>query len=128
MASNFGLSTSSHRHRQSRTYRDWMKEGLSWPLSFSQDIMELLMETNPASFTRLFESYVGTWSLFAKIFLTGPVLLHWQDKMTIQRAIPLHLQAEYSLLQLHAEANLADVRTRYRELAKRYHPDTGGHH
>ena len=48
--------------------------------------------------------------------------------MTIPRAIPLHLQAEYSLLQLPAEANLADVRTQYRELAKLYHPDAGGHH
>jgi DnaJ-class molecular chaperone len=86
------------------------------------------METNHASFTRLFESYFGTWSLFTKIFLTGPELLQQQDEMTFQRTIPLHLQAEYLLLQLPAEASLADVRTRYRELAKLYHPDAGGNH
>jgi hypothetical protein len=107
---------------------DWTKEGLSWPLSFSQDIMELLMEMKHASFTKFFEDYVETWSLFAHLFLTGPAHLHRQDEMTMQRAIPLHLQAEYSLLQLQAEANLADARIQYRELAKLYHPDAGGHH
>ena len=86
------------------------------------------METNHASFTRLFESYFGTWSLFTKIFLTGPDLLQQQDEMTMLRDIPLHLQAEYILLQLPAEASLADVRTLYRELAKLYHPDAGGNH
>jgi DnaJ-domain-containing protein 1 len=107
---------------------DWIKEGLSWPLSFSQDNMELLMETNHASFTKFFEDYAQTWSLFARLFLPGPALPHRQVGVTIPRAIPLHLQAEYSLLQLHAEASLADVRSQYRELAKRYHPDAGGHH
>ena len=45
-----------------------------------------------------------------------------------QRAIPRHLQAEYRLLHLQAEVSLAEVRTQYRELAKRYHPDAGGSH
>jgi hypothetical protein len=107
---------------------DWTKEGLSWPLSFSQDIMELLMETKHASFTTFFEDYVETWSVFAHLFLPGPALLHGQVGMTMPRAIPLHLQAEYGLLQLHAEASLADVRRQYRELAKLYHPDAGGDH
>ena len=86
------------------------------------------METNHASFTRLFECYVDMWSLFANTLLPGPALLHRQNEMAMQRAIPLHLQAEYSLLQLQVEANLADVRTQYRELAKLYHPDAGGQH
>ena len=107
---------------------DWTKEGLSWPLSFSQDIMELLMETKHASFTTFFEDYVETWSVFAHLFLRGPVLLHGQVGMTMPRAIPLHLQAEFRLLQLPAEANLAYVRRQYRELAKLYHPDAGGDH
>jgi len=42
--------------------------------------------------------------------------------------IPLHLQAEYHLLQLPTEASLADVRSQYLGLAKLYHPDTGGDH
>ena len=86
------------------------------------------METKQASFTKFFEDYVQTWSLFARLFLLGPPLRHGQVGMTMPRAIPLHLQAEYRLLQLHAEASLADVRIQYRELAKLYHPDTGGHH
>ena len=55
---------------------DWTKEGLSWPLSFSQDIMELLMETKHASFTKFFEDYVErgpcslTSSCQARRFLT----------------------------------------------------------
>jgi DnaJ-class molecular chaperone len=107
---------------------DWTTEGLSWPVSCSQDILELLMETKHASFTTFFESYVDTWSLFTRLFLSGPGQLHGQGVMTKPRAIPLHLQAEYSLLQLHTEASLADVRTQYRELAKLYHPDAGGRH
>ena len=91
-------------------------------------IMELLMETNHASFTKLIEYYFDTWYLFAQILLTGPALLHGHDAMTMQRAIPLHLQAEYRLLQLQAEVSLAEVRTQYRELAKLYHPDAGGSH
>lgn len=86
------------------------------------------METVHASYAKLIGSYFDTWSLFAKILLTGPALPHRQDRMTMQRAIPLHLQAEYSLLQLQAEGSLAEVRTQYRELAKLYHPDAGGHH
>ncbi len=86
------------------------------------------METDHAFYAKLMWSYFNTWSLFAKIFLTGPALPHGQDEMTMQRAIPLHLQAEYSLLQLRAEGSLAEARTQYRKLAKRYHPDAGGHH
>jgi DnaJ-class molecular chaperone len=107
---------------------DWTKEGLSRPLSCSQDIMELLMEKRYASFTTFFEDYVETWSLFAHLFLPGPALLHGHVAMTMPRAVPLHLQAEYRLLQLSVEASLADVRIQYRELAKRYHPDAGGRH
>jgi DnaJ-class molecular chaperone len=90
--------------------------------------MELLMETKHASFTKFFEDYVEMWSLFTRLFLLGPALLHGQVGMTMPRTIPLHLQAEFRLLQLHAEASLADVRIQYRELAKLYHPDAGGHH
>ena len=86
------------------------------------------MEMKHASYTKLFEDYVGTWSLFTRLFLLGPAHLHGQVGMTIPRAIPLHLQAAFRLLQLHAEASLADVRIQYRELAKLYHPDAGGHH
>ena len=86
------------------------------------------METNHASFTKLIECYFDTWSLFAQILLTGPARPHGQDGMTRQPAIPLHLQAEYSLLQLQAEVSLAEVRTQYRELAKLSHPDAGGSH
>lgn len=86
------------------------------------------METNHASFMTFFEDYIQTWSMFAHLFLRGPALLHGQVGMTIPRAIPLHLQAEFRLLQLPAEASLADVRRRYRELAKLYHPDAGGDH
>ena len=68
---------------------------MQWPLSFSKDIMELLMETKHASFTKFFEDYVETWSLFARLFLLGPALLHGQVGMTMPRAIPLHLQAEF---------------------------------
>src|SRR5947209_18625076 len=89
--------------------------------------MELLMETH-ASFTKLIECYFDTWYSFAQIFLAGPEPLHRQGRMTMQRAIPLHLQAEYRLLQLQAEVSLAEVCTQYRELAKLYHPDAGGSH
>ena len=82
------------------------------------------MEKKQASFTMFFDDYVQTWSVFASIFLGGKARLHEQGGMTI----PLHLQAEYHLLQLPAEASLADVRSQYRELAKLYHPDTGGDH
>ena len=54
--------------------------------------------------------------------------MHEQDKMTTHPEMPSHLQAEYSLLHLQAGASLAEVRTRYRELVKLYHPDAGGHH
>jgi len=86
------------------------------------------METDGASFTKLIECYFDSWYLFAHILLTGQALLYGRDRATMQRAIPPHLQAEYRLLQLQAEVSLAEVRTQYRVLAKRYHPDAGGHH
>ena len=86
------------------------------------------MEKKQASFTTYFDDYVQTWSVFARLFLGGPALLYGQGGITMPRAMPRHLQAEYHLLQLPAEANLADVRRQYRELAKLYHPDTGGDH
>jgi curved DNA-binding protein CbpA len=42
--------------------------------------------------------------------------------------IPSHLRAEYSLLHLQAGASLDEVHRQYRELARLYHPDTGGYH
>jgi DnaJ-class molecular chaperone len=66
--------------------------------------------------------------LFAHLFLPGPALLHGHVVMTMPRTVPLHLQAQYHLLQLPTEASVAEVRIQYRELAKRYHPDAGGHH
>jgi DnaJ-class molecular chaperone len=90
--------------------------------------MELLVETIYASFTKLIECYFETSYLFAKVLLTSPAVLHGQDRMMIQREIPRHLQAEYSLLHLQAGGSLADARTQYRELAKLYHPDAGGQH
>ena len=86
------------------------------------------METKHDSFTTFFDDYVQMWSVFAHLFLPGPDLHHGKVKVTIPCAIPLHLQAEYCLLQLPAEASLADVRKQYRELAKLYHPDAGGDH
>jgi DnaJ-class molecular chaperone len=90
--------------------------------------MEMLMETTPTSFIEFVEFYFNTWNLFAQILLTGSVLPLREERMSMQRAIPRHLQEEYRLLHLHAEVSLAEVRTQYRELAKRYHPDAGGSH
>jgi DnaJ domain len=90
--------------------------------------MELLVDTVHASCTKLIECYFDTWFLFAQILLTGPTPLHGHDRMRVQRAIPRHLQAAYRLLHLQAEVSLAEVRTQYRALAKRYHPDAGGYH
>jgi len=55
---------------------DWTTEGLSWPVSFTQDSMEVPMEKKQASFTMFFDDYVQTWSVFARIFLGGLALLH----------------------------------------------------
>lgn len=84
------------------------------------------METNQASFTKFFEDYVETCSSFAHLFLFGPAHPHGSVGTSMPRAIPLHLQMDYRLLQLSAEASLADVRIRYHQLAKLYHPDVGG--
>ncbi len=86
------------------------------------------METDHTPFTKLIECYVDVWYLFAKMLLTDLAFLYEQDGMTMQRAIPRHLQAEYSLLHLQAEVSLADVHRQYRKLAKLYHPDAGGDH
>jgi hypothetical protein len=43
-----------------------------------------------------------------------------------QRAMPSWLRGSYDFLGLPARATLADARRRYRELAKKYHPDTTG--
>ena len=91
-------------------------------------IMEMLMETTYTPFMDFIEYYFDTWNLFAQIFLTGSALPPRQERMSMQRAIPRHLQAEYRLLHLQAEVSLAEVRRQYRELAKRYHPDAGGSH
>ena len=85
------------------------------------------METNHAPFTKFFEDYIEPWSSFAQLFLLGPALLRGPVGMSMPRAIPLHLQTDYHLLQLPAEASLADVRRRYRKLVKLSHPDVGGH-
>ena len=86
------------------------------------------MEPQSASFETLIVCYLKMWDVFATTFFTGPMLLHEQDSWRTKRGIPRHLQAEYHLLHLQAEVSLADVRTRYRELAKHYHPDAGGSH
>ncbi len=86
------------------------------------------MEPQSASFETLIECYFEMWHVFATTLLPGPAPLHRQDRRRMQRAIPRHLQVEYRLLHLQAEVSLAEVRTQYRELAKRYHPDAGGSH
>ena len=91
-------------------------------------MMELLVEPMSDSFEQLIECYFEMWSVFTTTLLTGPVFLHGQDRMRMQRAIPHPLQAHYRLLHLPAEVSLAEVRTQYRQLAKRSHPDAGGSH
>ena len=86
------------------------------------------METVHDSFKKLIECYFDTSYFFVKMLLLGPKLLNEQDRMPVPLKIPTHLQAEYSLLHLQAGASLTEVRIRYRELAKLYHPDAGGHH
>jgi DnaJ-class molecular chaperone len=81
----------------------------------------------PDSFETFIECYFEMWSMFATTFLIGPALPSRQERR-MQRTIPRHLQAEYRLLHLQAEVSLAEVRSQYRELAKRYHPDAGGSH
>jgi len=91
-------------------------------------MMELRVEPLSDSFETFIECYFEMWSVFATTLMTGPVLLPGQERRRMQRTIPRHLQAEYRLLHLQAEVSLAEVRTQYRELAKRYHPDAGGSH
>ena len=89
--------------------------------------MVLLMEPLSDAFETFFECYFEMWSVFTTTFIRGPMLHHRHDSR-VQRAIPHHLQAQYHLLSLQAEVSLAEVRARYRELAKLYHPDAGGSH
>ena len=87
------------------------------------------METHYPSFMKFAEYYFETSSLFFKMFLFPLTNTEEQDKkMPIPPKIPSHLQAEYRMLHLTAEANLADVRRQYRHLAKQSHPDAGGQH
>ena len=86
------------------------------------------MEPVPASFTKLIKCYFETSYFFVNLLLPGQALLHEQDNRATQLDIPSHLQAEYNLLHLQAGASLAEVHAQYRELAKLYHPDAGGHH
>jgi hypothetical protein len=95
---------------------------LTWSDSLN---MEMLMETTRTSFTEFIECYFDTWNVFAQILLTGAVPPLRQESKSTQRAIPRQLQAENRLLHLQAEVSRAEVRTHYRELAKRYHPDAG---
>lgn len=90
--------------------------------------MEALVEPVHTSFKRLIDCYFDLSYLFVNLLLTGSAPLHEHNRMMTQRANPSHLQAEYSLLQLQAGASLTEMRTQYRELAKRYHPDGGGCH
>jgi DnaJ-class molecular chaperone len=86
------------------------------------------MEPLPDSFEALIECYFQMWAMLATSLLSGPGRFSRRDGMKMQRAIPRHLQAEYRLLHLQAEASPAEVRMQYRYLAKRYHPDAGGNH
>ena len=86
------------------------------------------MESVHTSFRKLIECYIDLSFLFVKVFSPGPLLLREQDRLIGPREIPPSLQADYYLLQLPAEASLTEVRTQYRQLAKRFHPDTGGQH
>lgn len=90
-------------------------------------MMGLLMEPLSDTFETFIECYFEMWSVFATAFMRRPMPHHRQDSR-VQRAIPYHLQSQYQLLHLQAEVSLAQVRTSYRELAKRYHPDAGGSH
>jgi len=87
------------------------------------------MDTKPDSFETFIECYLEIWSVFARTFIAGPMRFQRQDtRLQRQRAIPRHLLEQYRLLQLQAEVSLTEVRARYRELAKLYHPDAGGSH
>jgi DnaJ-class molecular chaperone len=97
-------------------------------LPLSKYIKEPLVETVYTSFTKLMDCYFDMSYWFIEMLLAGPTILNEPGGMPTQLKIPTHLQAEYSLLHLQAGASLTEVRTQYRELAKLYHPDTGGHH
>lgn len=86
------------------------------------------METMYTSFKTLIECSFEMSSLFVGMFFPGSVPSRRYERMSMQRGIPNHLQAQYRLLQLTDGANLAEIRVRYRELSKCYHPDVGGCH
>jgi len=105
-----------------------IKEELLRPCGRFLSKKEGFLETIPSTFIRLIECYFDTSYLFMKLLLPSQALLHEQGNRAAQLDIPPHLQAEYNLLHLQAGANLAEVHAQYRELAKLYHPDAGGHH
>jgi DnaJ-class molecular chaperone len=86
------------------------------------------METIYTSFNTLIERYLEMSSLFVNMLLPGSAPPRRYESMTMQRGIPKHMQAPYRLLHLADGASLAEIRMRYRELTKRYHPDVGGRH
>lgn len=99
------------------------------PLALFKSMKEPLLEPVNSSFKKFIDFYFDTSFLFVRMLLpSGPALLHEQDTVMTRVGIPAHLRAEYSMLHLQAGANLADVQTQYRELAKLYHPDVGGNH
>ena len=105
-----------------------IKEELLKPCGRFLSKKERFLETIPSTFMRLIECYFDTSYLFVKLLLPGQALVHEQDNRTAQLDIPSHLQAEYNLLHLQVGASLSEVHAQYRELAKLYHPDAGGHH
>ncbi len=86
------------------------------------------METFYTSFNTLLDCYLEMSSLFVNMLLPGSTLPRRYERTTTQRGIPNPLHAQYHLLHLADEASLAEIRMRYRELAKSYHPDAGGCH
>jgi len=79
-------------------------------------------------FQTLIECYVDLSCIFMNILLTDTAPLQKHNRTTVPREIPSPLQKDYRLLQLQAEDSPAQARVQYRELAKRHHPDAGGHH
>ncbi len=68
-------------------------------------------------------------SIFVRMLFPGSAPPCRRDERTIIRqAIPKHLYTQYRLLHLTEETTLAEIRMRYRELAKSCHPDAGGCH
>lgn len=51
-------------------------------------------------------------------------MVHDHVKQTIRERVGQHQTSYYTLLGLHPSASPIDIRRAYRELSKRYHPDT----